>query len=78
MTRSGSVARHVCTRTEKNPLICGMHYWFSAKGGLLLSLNCNIYTKKNENGDRKQITSPDEHIVFCTKTQVGLLSMFQL
>ena len=74
------MGRHICTRTEKKPLICGMHYWFSAKSaiGLLPSLDCNIYTMKNDDGDGKQITSPDEHTKLCTKTQVGLLIMFQL
>ena len=66
-------------RKHPSDVICNyVHYWFSAKGGLLPSLNFNIYTKNNDNGDRKQITSPDEHAVLCTKTQVGLLSVFQL
>ena len=67
------MAKYGCTRTEKKPLICGIHYWFSANSGLLPSLNCSIYTKNNENGDRKQITSPAEHTVLCTNNTSGIV-----
>ena len=42
-----------------------LHYWS------LSSLNCNNYTKKNDNGDRKQITSPAGHSVLSTKNTTG-------
>ena len=48
-------------RCDMPYIIYFLHYWL-----LPSLLNCSKYTKQNDNGDKKQITSPAGHTVLFT------------